>query len=71
VISCRILVGCHVCGPFPFLAGDFAPRTPLNRPRFGGFSSCSSSCPRGPKSAIPYDRGHFGSIPLRERLPKR
>jgi hypothetical protein len=52
------------------LAGDFAPRTPLNRPWFGGFSSCSSSSPRGPKSAIPFDCGRFSSIPLRERLPR-
>jgi hypothetical protein len=53
------------------LACDFAPRTPLNRPRFGDFSSCSCSLPRGPKSVIPFDCGRFGLIPLRERLPKR
>jgi hypothetical protein len=41
------------------LAGDFAPRTPLNRPRFGGFSSCSSSWPRGPRSTIPFGWEHF------------
>jgi hypothetical protein len=47
------------------------PRTFLNRSRFDGFSSCSSSWPRGPKSAIPFDCGRFGSILLRERLPRR
>jgi hypothetical protein len=36
-------VGCHVRGPCASLAGDFAPKSPLNRTRFGGFSSCSSS----------------------------
>jgi hypothetical protein len=40
MISCRILVGYHVWGPCASLAGDLAPRTPLNRSRFGGFSSC-------------------------------
>jgi hypothetical protein len=42
-ISCGIIVGCHVLGPCASLAGDFAPRTSLNRSQFGGFSSCSSS----------------------------
>jgi hypothetical protein len=52
VISCSILVGCHVWGTCPCasLAGDFALRTPFNRPRFGGFSSCSRSWPREPRS---------------------
>jgi hypothetical protein len=55
MISCEILVGCHVWGPCASLAGDFAPRIPLNRTQFGGFSSCPSSCLRESKSAIPLD----------------
>jgi hypothetical protein len=31
------------------------PKSPLNRTRFGGFSSCSSSSPREPISSIPLD----------------
>jgi hypothetical protein len=53
MFSCEILVGCHVWGPCASLAGDFAPRIPLNRSRFGGFMSYSSSWPREPKSAFP------------------
>jgi hypothetical protein len=67
VISCRFLVGCHIWGPCASLADDFIPRTPLNWPQFGGFSSCSSSWPTGPRSEITLDWEHFGSIPLRER----
>jgi hypothetical protein len=52
-------------GPCASLAGDFAPKSPLNRTRFGGFSSCWSSCPREPKSSIPLDCVRFESIPLR------
>jgi hypothetical protein len=37
------------------LAGDFAPKSPLNRTRFGGFSSWLSSCPRETISLIPLD----------------
>jgi hypothetical protein len=36
--------------PCASLAGDFALRTPFNRRRFGGFSSCSRSWPREPRS---------------------
>jgi hypothetical protein len=58
-------VGCHVWGPCASLAGDFAPKSPLNLTRFGGFSSCSSSCPRETKSPIPPDCEWLGLIPLR------
>jgi hypothetical protein len=64
-ISCEILVGCHVWGPCASLVGYFAPRIPLNQTRFGGFLSCTSSCPRELKSLIPHDCKRFGSIPLR------
>jgi hypothetical protein len=37
VIFCGILVGCHVWGPCASLAGDFAPRTPLNQPQLWWF----------------------------------
>jgi hypothetical protein len=63
--SCKILVGCHVWGPCASLVHDFAPRIPLNRTRFGGFSSCSSSWPRETISSIPLDCERFESIPLR------
>jgi hypothetical protein len=58
-------VGCHVWGPCASLAGDFAPKSSLNRTRFGGFSSFSSSCPIETKSSVPLDCERFGSIQLR------
>jgi hypothetical protein len=61
----RDFVWCHVRGPCASLAGDFAPKSRLNQTRFGGFSSCSSSCPREPNSSIPLDCERFGSIPSR------
>jgi hypothetical protein len=62
VISCGIIVGCHVWGPCASLASDFAPTTSLNRSWFGGFSSCSSSWPRGvrtPPEIISYYRLNY------------
>jgi hypothetical protein len=37
------LVGVTYEDLVPLLAGDFAPKSPLNRTRFGGFSSWASS----------------------------
>jgi hypothetical protein len=46
------------------LAGDFAPKFPLNRTKFGGFSSCLVSCLGEMISLIPLVCERFGSLPL-------
>jgi hypothetical protein len=60
-----ILLGVMYEDFVPLWLVTLPPKSPLNRTRFGGFSSCSSSCPREPKSSIPLDCERFGSIPLR------
>jgi hypothetical protein len=71
VIFLRDFVGCHVWGPCASLAGDFAPKSPLNRTRFCGFSSWPSSGPRETISSISLDCERFESIPLRQRFSRR